>query len=124
MVSHSRHRQLLDGTKYSRFPQHASGSTYIHVEPVPDSRNIKLKKQVDLTTTLTKELDSTTEEVEFGQEKYEDVMKIAQKMKRHCPQDLETLSEEETKKFTQTSPPRKMATCAPPVYIIPNNDDD
>jgi gas vesicle protein len=47
------------------FPQRASGSTYIHVEPVPDSRNFKLKKQVDLTTALTKELDSTMEEVEF-----------------------------------------------------------
>jgi hypothetical protein len=47
------------------FPQWASGSTYIHVEPEPDPRNIKLKKQVKLTTVLTKELDSTTEEVEF-----------------------------------------------------------
>jgi hypothetical protein len=47
------------------FPQRASGSTYIHVEPVPDSRNFKLKKQVKLTTALTKELDSTMEEVEF-----------------------------------------------------------
>jgi hypothetical protein len=34
-------------------------------EPIPDPRNFKLKKQVELTTTLTKELDSTTEEVEF-----------------------------------------------------------
>jgi hypothetical protein len=46
------------------------------VEPVPDSRNFKLKKQVDLITVLTKELDSTTEEVEFWQEKYEEAMKI------------------------------------------------
>jgi hypothetical protein len=30
------------------------------VEHVPDSRNFKLKKQVNLTTVLTKELDSTT----------------------------------------------------------------
>jgi hypothetical protein len=37
------------------------------VEPVPDSRNFKLKKQVELTTVLTKELDSTMEEVEFWQ---------------------------------------------------------
>jgi hypothetical protein len=57
------------------FPQRASESTYIHVEPVPDSRNFKLK-QVNLTTVLTKELDSTTEEVEFWQEKYEKAMKI------------------------------------------------
>jgi hypothetical protein len=76
MVTHSRHRQLLDGTKYAHFSQRASGSTYIHVEPVPDLRNFKLKKQVDLTTVLTKELDSTTEEVEFWQEKYKEAMKI------------------------------------------------
>jgi hypothetical protein len=30
------------------------------VEHVLDSRNFKLKKQVNLTTVLTKELDSTT----------------------------------------------------------------
>jgi gas vesicle protein len=30
------------------------------VEPVDDSRNFKLKKQVNLTTVLTKELDSIT----------------------------------------------------------------
>jgi hypothetical protein len=46
------------------------------VELVLDSRNFKLKKQVDLTNVLTKELDSTTEEVEFWQEKYEEAMKI------------------------------------------------
>jgi hypothetical protein len=45
------------------------------VEPVPDSRNLKLKKQVELTTALTKELGSTTKEVEFWQEKYEEAMK-------------------------------------------------
>jgi uncharacterized HAD superfamily protein len=90
---------------------------------VPDSRNFKLKKQVDLTTVLTKELDSTTEEVEFWQEKYEEAMKIIRKLKRHCPQDMETLSEEETEEFTPTSQPRKMATHAPPIYVIPNNDD-
>jgi hypothetical protein len=55
------------------------------VESVPDSRNFKLKKQVKLTTTLTKELDSTMEEVEFWQEKYEETMKIIQKLKGHCP---------------------------------------
>jgi hypothetical protein len=48
------------------------------VEPVPDPRNFKLKKQVGLTTVLTKELDSTTEEVEFWQEKYEEAMKTIQ----------------------------------------------
>jgi hypothetical protein len=26
--------------------------------------------------------------------------------------------------FTLASPPHKMATRAPPVYVIPNNDDD
>jgi hypothetical protein len=31
----------------------------------PEPRIFKLKKEVNLTTTLTKELDSTTEEVEF-----------------------------------------------------------
>jgi hypothetical protein len=44
----------------------------------PDPRNFKLKKQVGLTTVLTKELDSTTEEVEFWQEKYEEAMKTIQ----------------------------------------------
>jgi hypothetical protein len=61
--------------------------------------------------------------VEFWQKKYEEVMKTIWKLKHHCPQDLETLSEE-TEKFTPASPPRKMATCAPPVYVVPNNDDD
>jgi hypothetical protein len=45
------------------------------VESVPNSRNFKLNRQVELTTVLTKELDSTTEEVEFWQEKYEEAMK-------------------------------------------------
>jgi hypothetical protein len=94
------------------------------VEPIPDSRNFKLKKQVDRTTVLTKELDSTKEEVEFWQESYEEVMKIIRRLKHHCPQDLETLFEKETKEFTPASPPHKMATHAPPVYVIPNNDDD
>jgi uncharacterized HAD superfamily protein len=94
------------------------------VELVPNPRNFKLKKQVDLTTVLNKELDSTTEEVEFWQEKYEEAMKTIQKLKRHCSQGVETLSKEETEEFTPTSPPRKMVTPAPPVYIIPNNDDD
>jgi hypothetical protein len=94
------------------------------VEPVPDSRNFKLKKQVDLTTVLTKELDSTTEEVEFWQEKYEEAMKTIQKLKRRCPQDLATLFDEDTDELTPASPPHKMATRAPPVYVIPINDDD
>jgi hypothetical protein len=79
---------------------------------------------MNLTTALIKELDSTTEEVEFWQEKYEEAMKIIRKLKRHCPQGLETLSEEETEEFNPASPPRNMATCAPPVYVIPNNDAD
>jgi hypothetical protein len=94
------------------------------VEYVLDSRNFKLKKQVELTTALTKELDSTTDDVEFWQEKYEEAMKIIQKLKCHCPQGMETLFEEETEEFTPTSPPHKMVTHAPLVYIIPNNDDD
>jgi hypothetical protein len=42
-------------------------------------------------------------------------------MKRHCPQDLETLSDEETEQFSPHSMPREMATCAPPAYVIPND---
>jgi hypothetical protein len=124
MVTRSRHRQLLGGTVYAHFPQWASGSTYIHVELVPNTRNFKLKKQVELTTALTNELDSTTKEVEFYQKKYEEAMKTIHKLKCHRPQDLSTLSKEEMEEFTPTSPPRKMATRAPPVYVIPNNDDD
>jgi hypothetical protein len=51
-------------------------------------------------------------------------MKIVRKLKHHCPQAVETHSDEETEEFTPASPPRKMATHAPPVYVIPNNDDD
>jgi hypothetical protein len=90
------------------------------VEPIQDERNFNFKKQVSLTATLTKELDSTTEEVEFWQGKYEEAMKTIRKMKCHCPQDWETLSDEETEEFRPHSPPRKMTTCAPPIYIIPN----
>jgi hypothetical protein len=93
------------------------------VEPV-DSWNFKLKKQVDLTTALIKELDSTTEEVELWQGKYEEAMKMTRKLKRHYPQEVGMISNEETEEFTPASPPPKMATCAPPVYIIPNIDDD
>jgi hypothetical protein len=78
---------------------------------------------VELTTALTKELDSTMEEVDFRQEKYEQAMKTIQKLKHHYPQGVETLSNEETEEFTLASPPRNMATRAPPVYVIPNNDD-
>jgi hypothetical protein len=53
------------------------------VEPVPDSRNFKLKKQVELTTALTKELFSTTEEMEFWQEKYEEALTTIWKLKPH-----------------------------------------
>jgi predicted nucleic acid-binding Zn-ribbon protein len=86
--------------------------------------NFNLKKQVALTTTLTKELDSTTEEVEFWQGKYEKAMKTIRKMKHQYPQDLETLSDEETKEFSLHSLPRKMATRAPPSYVIPNDVED
>jgi hypothetical protein len=93
------------------------------VNPLPDSRNFKLKKEVDLTTMFTKELDSTTGEVEFWQ-KFEETMKIVWKLKHHCPQDLEMFFDEELEEFTPSSPPHRMATCAPPIYVIPNNDDD
>jgi hypothetical protein len=110
--------------EYAHFPQRASGFTYIHVEPVPDSRNFKLKKQVELTTVLPKELDSTMEEVEFWQEKYEEAIKTIRKLKHHCPRGVETLFDEETEEFTPASPPCKMAARAHLVYIIPNNDVD
>jgi hypothetical protein len=91
------------------------------VEPVQDEGNFKLKKQVALTTTLTKDLNSTTEEVEFWQGKYEVAMKTIWKMKRRCPQHWETLSDDEIEEFSPHSPPCRMATHAPPAYIIPND---
>jgi hypothetical protein len=51
------------------------------------------EKQVKLTTALTKELDSTMEEVEFWQENYEEAMKTIENLKCHYFQGLETLSE-------------------------------
>jgi hypothetical protein len=83
--------------------------------------NFKLKKQVALTTTLTKELDSTAEEVEFWQGKYEEAMKTIRKMKHHCLEEWETLFAQETEEFSPHSPSREMATCAPRAYIIPND---
>jgi hypothetical protein len=62
--------------------------------------------------------------VEFWQEKCKEAMKTIQKLKCHYPQDMETLFNEETEEFTPASPPHKMATRAPPVYVFPNNDDD
>jgi hypothetical protein len=121
MVTRSCHYQLLDGTVYAHFSQCASGSTYIHVELVQDEMNFKLKKQVALTATMTKELDSTTEEVEFWQGKYEEAIKTIQKMKHHWPQDWEMHSDEQTEEFSPYSLLRKMATHAPPAYIIPND---
>jgi hypothetical protein len=47
-------------------------------------------------------------------------MRTIQKMKRHYPQDLETLSDEEIEEFSPHSPPHKMSTRAPPAYVIPN----
>jgi hypothetical protein len=85
------------------------------VEVVANSRNFKPKKQVELTTALTKELDSTMEEVDLWQGKYEEAMKIVRKLKCHCPQDVETFSNEEAEEFTPASPPHKMATRAPPI---------
>jgi hypothetical protein len=120
MVIRSRHHQLLDGMEYAHFTQRASGSTYIHVEPVQDEGNFKLMKQVALIATLTKELDSTMEEVEFWQGKYEEAMKTIRKIKHHCPQDWETLLDKETKEFSPHSLPLEMAMHAPPAYVIPN----
>jgi hypothetical protein len=86
-----------------------------------DESNFKIKKQVSLTATLTKELDSTTEEVEFWQGKDEEAMKTIRKMKRHCPKDWETHFDEETEEFGLHSLSHKIATCAPHAYVIPNN---
>jgi hypothetical protein len=94
------------------------------VEVVRDSRNFKIKRKVEHAIVLTKELDSTMDVVEFWQEKYEESMKTIRKLKHHYPQDVETHSDEEMEEFTPASPPTKMATRAPPVYVIPNNDDD
>jgi hypothetical protein len=62
--------------------------------------------------------------VEFWQDKYDEATKIIQKLKHHCPHDVETFSEEEIEEFTLASPPHKMATRAPLDYVIPHNDDD
>jgi hypothetical protein len=51
-------------------------------------------------------------------------MKTILKLKHHCPEGVETLFEEETEEFTPASPPRKVETHAPPIYVVPNNDDD
>jgi hypothetical protein len=75
MIRRCHHCQLLEGTEYAHFPQRASGSTYIHVEPAQYEMNFKLKKQVSITATSTKELDSTTEEVEFWQGMFVEAMK-------------------------------------------------
>jgi hypothetical protein len=64
------------------------------------------------------------EEVEFWQVKYKEAMKTIQKLKRHYPQGVETLSYEVTEELTPTSPPHKMVARAPLVYVIPNNDVD
>ncbi|GJM91706.1 hypothetical protein PR202_ga08110 [Eleusine coracana subsp. coracana] len=110
--------------EYAHFPQRASGSTYIHVEPVQGEGKWRLKKQVTLSTFLTKELDSTIEGLEFWQEKYEEAMKTVRKLKRHLPEDEELSSNEELEEKTWSSSPRKMASRAPPAYIIPNSNED
>jgi hypothetical protein len=51
-------------------------------------------------------------------------MKTIRKLKRRYPQGMETLSNEETEEFTLASPPHKMVTHEPTVYVIPNNDVD
>jgi hypothetical protein len=42
-------------------------------------------------------------------------------MKHHCPQDWVTCFDEAIEEFSPHSPPHKMATRAPPAYIIPND---
>jgi hypothetical protein len=42
-------------------------------------------------------------------------------MKLRYPQNLETLLDEETEEFSPHSPAHKMATHAPPTYVIPND---
>jgi hypothetical protein len=111
----------LEFVMFAHFSQWASGSTYILVEPVQDDMNFKLKKQGALTATHTKELDSTTEEVDFWQGKYREAMKTIWKTKHHCPQDQETRYDAETEEFSPHSLPRKMAMHAPPTYILPND---
>jgi hypothetical protein len=54
--------------------------------------------------------------------KYEDAMKVLWKRMNHCPQDMETHSDKEIEEFTLASPPRKMDTYTPPVYVVPHND--
>jgi hypothetical protein len=58
-----------------------------NTEPVQDERNFNLKKQVALTGTLAKELDSTIEEVVFWQGKYYEAMKTIWNMRCHCPRN-------------------------------------
>jgi hypothetical protein len=48
-------------------------------------------------------------------------METIQKMKRRYPQDLEALLDEGTEEFSPHSPLRKLATRAPPAYVIPND---
>jgi hypothetical protein len=48
-------------------------------------------------------------------------MKTIRKKKRRYPQNLETFLDEETEEFSLHLLPRKMATRAPPVHIIPND---
>ncbi|KAK2630884.1 hypothetical protein QOZ80_UnG0720310 [Eleusine coracana subsp. coracana] len=81
MVIRSRYRQYFEDIEYAYFPQRASGSTYIHAEPVPGQGHAKFKKQVTLTTVISRELDSTTEELGFWQEKYEEAMKTVRQLK-------------------------------------------
>jgi hypothetical protein len=63
-------------------------------------------------------------EVEFWQGKYEEAMKIIQKMKHRYPQELEMFLDEETKECSPHLPPHRMATRAPPAYVIPNDVED
>jgi hypothetical protein len=51
-------------------------------------------------------------------------MKTIRNMKHQCPQNWETLLDEETEEFTPHSPPYKMDTCAPSIYIILNYVED
>jgi hypothetical protein len=60
MVARSRHCQLLDGTECAHFPLRASGSAYIHIEPVQDEGKWPLLPHLPRNwTPLRKKWDSS-----------------------------------------------------------------
>lgn len=123
LVIRSRFRDDLEHTEYAHYPHRASGHTYVHVDSVHAPGQYKLKRQVELTRALTKDLDNTTEELEYWRTKYVKAAQTIRGLKRRLPQDLELSSDEETDESTPYSPDRRNATRAPPAYI-PNPDED